>query len=135
MINDLDANLVVSFASLFADDTRVSSIISSNNDVQAFQNELSDIIYPWAPENKAQFNGDKFEHIHFGKKRFAPQIYNDPGGNPITEKTLLKDLGIWISNDLSWNSHIDRVISNSRKKIAWILRTFTKRDKLTMRTL
>ena len=135
MINDLDANLVRSFASLFADDTRVSSIISSDDDAQAFQDELSDIIYPWAPENKAQFNGDKFEHIHFGKEPDVPHIYNDPGGNPINAKPLLKDLGIWISNDLCWSHQIDRVISSSRQKIAWILRTFAKRDKLTMRTL
>ncbi|MEL7079430.1 MAG: reverse transcriptase family protein [Cyanobacteria bacterium J06582_2] len=134
-ISDFDHGLVKSSISLYADDSRASSIVSSEYDKNNFQTELNDIIYPWAPANKAVFNGDKFEHIHFGKKITPTPTYYDPQGNPIETKNLIKDLGILISNDLSWSPHIDKIISECRKQTAWILRTFTKRDILTMRSL
>ena len=135
MIMDLDSNLSNSFASMFADDTRVSASISCEADAQSFQKELSEVIYPWAPQNKAQFNGNKFEHIHFGKSPVPVRPYYDPSNNAIIEKSVIKDLGVWVTNDLTWNFQIDMVISDSRKQIAWILRTFTSRDPNTMRSL
>ena len=68
MISDLDCKLQRAFASLFADDSRVSSAIKSETDCLLFHHELSNTTYPWAPNNKAVFNGEKFEHIHFAKK-------------------------------------------------------------------
>ena len=135
MIYDLDKNLNKAFAALFADDSRVSTVVTSPTDAQAFQTELDNKLYPWAPQNKATFNGEKFEHMHFGRKIENQAPYLDPSGNPIAEKQIVKDLGVWISNDLSWNHHIDKIISDSKRQAAWILRTFTKRDKTTMRTL
>ena len=135
MISDLDSNLQKAFASLFADDSRVSAIVDSHKDAQSFQDELNDVIYPWAPLNKAVFNGDKFEHIHFGHNINDTPTYQDPQGHSITCKPQIKDLGVLISNNLTWSPQIDKVISDCRKQIAWILRTFSKRDMLTMRTL
>ena len=135
MISDLDQNLDHAFASLFADDSRVSAVTKSPKDHQLFQNELNDTIYAWAPQNKAVFNGDKFEHIHFGKKQNSHHPFLDPNGNPIEKKSHIKDLGVIIAKDLTWSTHIDKVVSDCRKQIAWILRTFSKRDALTLRTL
>ena len=61
--------------------------------------------------------------------------YLNPNKQPITTKPVIKDLGILISNTLQWNPQIDKVIADSRRQTAWILRTFTKRDIPTMRTL
>ena len=135
MISDIDNKLDKAFASLYADDSRVSSIIKSNIDPIHFQEELDKIIYPWAEKNKAKFNGDKFEHIHFGKNIAPTPSYTDPTGIIIKTKQIIKDLGVTISNDLNWSDHINKVVSNCRKQIAWIFRTFSKRDNLTMRTL
>ena len=135
MISDIDVNLQFSFLSLFADDSRISAISDSQECCEIFQDELNNNIYPWAQVNKAAFNGDKFEHIHFGKNSRAFAKYLDPNGNPITTKSEVKDLGITISDDLTWNSHIDKTIAKCRKLIAWILRIFSRRDIKTMRTL
>ena len=135
MISDIDSNLQSSFISLFADDSRVSAISDSQECCDLLQNELNNNIYPWAQLNKAAFNGDKFEHIHFGKKSREFAKYLDPNGKPITLKPQVRDLGITISDDLTWSSHIDKIISKCRKQIAWILRIFSKRDINTMRTL
>ena len=136
MISDLDKSLTKSFASLFADDSRISAKIDNPNDVLHFQKELDNIIYPWANNNKAVFNGDKFEHIHFGKKLTNNDCqYQDPKNQLISTKSVIKDLGILISTSLQWSPHINKVIADCRRQAAWILRTFTKRDIATMRTL
>ena len=135
MIADIDKNLVAAFASLFADDSRISAIIESLADSENFQGELKNIIYPWASSNKAKFNGDKFEHIHFGKNSATIPTYKDPEDRPIATKNCIKDLGVLISNDLCWDAHINKLISDCRRQMAWILRTFSKRDVSTMRSL
>ena len=136
MISDLDNSLTRSFASLFADDSRVSAQISNKNDIIEFQNELDDKLYPWAPSNKAVFNGDKFEHIHFGKIMAEyPNQYTDPDNKPIKTKTEIKDLGVLISSSLEWTPHIDNVIAQCQRQAAWLLCTFIKRDPVTMKTL
>ena len=136
MISDLDKSLTKSFASLFADDSRISAKINNPNDVINFQEELNHIIYPWATNNKAVFNGDKFEHIHFGRNMSTTDCqYQSPNKQPIPTKSVIKDLGILISNSLQWTPHINKVIADCRRQSAWILRTFTKRDVTTMRTL
>ena len=136
MISDLDKSLTNSFASLYADDSRISAQINDVNDILNFQKELDNSIYPWATTNKAVFNGDKFEHIHFGKKMSTRDCqYLNPNKLPITTKPVIKDLGILMSESLLWNPQIDKVIADSRRQTAWILRTFSKRDRTTMKTL
>ena len=136
MISDIDTDLNHAFMSLFADDSRVTRKITNEADRQILQNELNNVVYPWATRNNAVFNGDKFEHIHFHVgDDHQPWQYLDPDGNPITNRPEIKDLGITIANDLSWSHHIDKTVSKCRMMAAWILRTFTKRDITTMRTL
>lgn len=66
MIEDLDCNLLHSVASKYADDTRVTAKIASQEDAQRFQEELDEKIYAWGPANNMKLNGDKFEHLHVG---------------------------------------------------------------------
>ena len=136
MISDLDKSLTKSFASLFADDSKISAKISNHSDVLNFQKELDEIIYPWATTNKAVFNGDKFEHIHFGRNMPNNDCqYQDPNNQLITTKPAIKDLGVLISKSLQWTPQINKVIADCRRQTAWILRTFSRRDIETMRTL
>ncbi|MEL7196428.1 MAG: reverse transcriptase domain-containing protein [Bacteroidota bacterium] len=138
MISDIDENLNQAFMSLFADDSRVTRRISSDNenneDCILLQEELDNVIYPWASRNNAVFNGDKFEYVRFGSQE-EPWQYKDNIGNPISCQTNVKDLGVTITSDLSWSTHIENTVTKCRNMSAWILRTFTKRDITTMRTL
>ena len=112
MIDDLDCNLIHSVASKYADDTRVTAVVSDIEDAKNFQAELNDKIYPWGPDNNMSLNGDKFEHLHVGKNlRQLKVTYTDPIGNNIQEKESIKDLGITVTNDLTWTKHIKEVVS------------------------
>ena len=61
--------------------------------------------------------------------------YLNPNKQLITTKPVVKDLGILISNSLLWTTQINKVVADCRRQTAWILRTFSKRDIPTMRTL
>ena len=51
------------------------------------------------------------------------------------EKEYIKDLGIYISNDLTWTRQIDEVVSGARTMSGWALRTFSTREEDHMITL
>ncbi|CAL4123159.1 unnamed protein product [Meganyctiphanes norvegica] len=66
MIEDLDCDLLHSVASKYADDTRVTAKISSQEEAQCFQKELDEKIYAWGPANNMKLKWEKFEHLHVG---------------------------------------------------------------------
>ena len=136
MIDDLDCNLIHSLASKYADDTRVTASISKPEDAIQFQNELDNKVYPWAPANKMSLNGDKFEHLHVGNNlNQTKSSYKDPSGNIIEEKEHIKDLGVIISNDLTWSKQTEEVVAKARIMSAWALRTFSTRERDPMTTI
>ena len=48
-------------------------------------------------------NGDKFEHLQVGKNlKQENYSYKDPSGNTRTEKKYIKDLGVFLTDNLSW---------------------------------
>ena len=130
MIDDLDCELTHSVASKYADDTRVTAVISEPDDAANFQIELQNKIYPWGPANNMLLNGEKFEHLHVGKNlNRLKSSYLDPAGNTIEEKEHIKDLGVTIANDLTWSKQIKEVVSKARVMTGWVLRTFATRDR------
>ena len=115
----------------FADDTRITKRITCTNDVTNLQNDLSKI-YEWAIQNKMTFNENKFELLRCKTKNTNIQdstSYITATGETITEKSLVKDLGVLVSNDCSFKKHIEKVISSMRNISSWILRTFLSRNK------
>ena len=62
-------------------------------------------------------------------------LYTTPQGFPIVPGSTVKDLGILISEDLSWNPHINEIARRATNKAGWVLNTFSDRSILTMKTL
>ena len=81
-----------------------------------------------------KFNSKKFQAIRFAEM-LKSCYYNNDTGVEIHQATAVKDLGIYLTPDLSFNHHI-RIISKKGKKMAgWILRVFTTRSRTVMLTL
>ena len=136
MISDLGRELSYSTTSKYADDTKATARLANLVDAENFQIELNEKVYPWAPTNNMALNGDKFEHLQVGKNlNQFKYSYKDPSGNTITEKNYIKDLGVYISNTLSWSKQVEEVVSKARVMSGWALRTFSTRDKNTMITI
>merc|ERR1711909_145286 len=136
MISDLCKDLLVSVASKYADDTKNTAKIGNTNDSVHFQKELNEKVYPWAPENNMCLNGDKFEHHRIGNNlKMEKHSYTDPNGEIINEKEYIKDLGVYISSDLTWTRQINEVASKATSMSGWALRTFQTRKELPMITI
>ena len=65
--SDLDKELIYSTISKYADDTKNKAKVSNQKDTENFQQELHEVIYPWAPTNNMRLNGDKFDYHRIGK--------------------------------------------------------------------
>ena len=124
----------------FADDTRASRGIKSPSDPIQLQKDI-ETIYEWARKVNMEFNGDKFECIKFRSHQSLRDesgqefTYVNEEGKDIEEKDQLKDLGVQLSNDLSFSKHIDKIVSTCKKTTGWIMRTFRTRNEYTMKVL
>ena len=139
LIGDIDGEIVSSFLSSFADDTRIGHPIEEEEDAQKLQEDLEKV-YKWAKSNNMQFNDEKFELLRYKPKQQNPRLlhsttYKSSSGSVINEKEHITDLGIHLSSDTTFKYHIDRKISAMKSKVSWILRTFKTRANLPMLTL
>ena len=83
-------------------------------------------LYQWEEKNNMKFNGGKFELIRFGANKEIKEntVYFTPKyEDVIEEKESLRDLGIVISNDMTFSKHVEQVSSKVCQKAGWILRT------------
>ena len=139
LIGDIDAGIVSSFLSSFADDTRISHPITEEEDSQQLQADLEKV-YKWAKDNNMQFNSEKFELLKYRANNQNqglphPATYKSSSGTVIDEKDHISDLGIHLSSDATFKYHIDKKISAMKSKVSWILRTFKTRANIPMLTL
>ena len=82
-----------------------------------------------------KFNADKFECLRYwpGNRSVVPDLhYTAPDGTRIEEKETLRDLGVEISADLTFNIHIVNITTAASKLVGWALRTFGRRSKALM---
>ena len=81
-----------------------------------------------------EFNSKKFEAIRFALL-FSETMYLADSGKEIDQASVVKDLGIHMSQDLLFDHHI-RIVANKGKRLSgWILRTFRTRKPEIMLTL
>ena len=136
LMADIDVNIYHSLLKSFADDTRVMKGVSGVNDASKLQADLNNV-YEWADKNNMEFNSLKFEVLRYGKDE-ALKIFTNylsSSGTVIDQKDSVRDLGVIMSADASFNQHINRVVDTASDKISMILRTFKSRDPDLMITL
>ena len=125
LIGDIDRNIAHSFLTSFADDTRLLREVKGVQDASALQSDLEEV-YQWAIDNNASFNNKKFEALRHGSDETlkVSTNYTAPDGTIITEKTHLRDLGVTMSADGTFQQHIKNTCQSARNMCSWILRTF-----------
>ena len=136
MIRDIDEAIATSSVASFADDTRVSCGVSSNDDTQMLQADLNQI-YRWAQANNATFNSDKFQCLRYGRNQDLKDAtcYKSDGGTSIKSESSVRDLGVTMSDNGLFSEHIANVVQSATLKCGWVLRTFKTRNQLPLLTL
>ena len=136
LIGDIDSEILSSFVSSFADDTRLFRGITGVRDASSLQTDLEKV-YQWAEDNNMLYNNKKFEALRYGPDQVLKTTtsYTAPDGSIIPEKDHVRDLGVQMSADGSFQQHINTMCLSARNMCAWILRTFQSRSEELMMTL
>ena len=130
MIDFTDGAQHVNIAS-FADDAKNWN--KTTLPVNFFQAELCRQ-YKWAKRNNAEFNGPKFVKITMGDPDDTTPFITPSGGIIRSEKHV-KDLGVYMSADVTFDYHINSIVKGAQVMSAWVLRTFDSRAVGPMMTL
>ena len=120
----------------FADDTKIVRPISCAQDTKLLQEDLNSII-EWSSNNNMLLNKNKFEVISHKFKKNSVSMYDEysTGQSFISPSIFVKDLGVFIDNELNWDKHISSLSQSSKRLVGWMLNVFYARDKLTLLTL
>ena len=124
-INDLPGK-IKSNCQIFADDTKVYQPILSLVDAQELQDDLSNLI-EWSNIWLLGFNQQKCKVLHVGKTN--PGYDYTMNDNVLETVTEEKDLGILITNNVSFSKHIAVTAARSNGILGMIKRAFSYIDK------
>ena len=119
-VNDLP-DAIKSNVLFYADDLKVWNSIDSSN----LQRDVTSIC-DWSSVWNLPINPSKCLHMTFGKDR--SHTFSLPSSNnstsPIAQTDLTKDLGVWLSSNLSFSMHHATVAKQAFKVLHMIRRTF-----------
>jgi len=144
-IEDLQLCVENSKVSFFADDTRLSKHIASMSDVGQLQDDLDNVVR-WSKENNMQLHEDKFE-LTSHKATPNPSLFQLPfvayeavsysvsSGEKLVPVQTVRDLGVTITDDLSWSLHVSNSVKKARNTSAWVFSVFKTREPVPMLTL
>ena len=121
-INDLPSLVQSAKMLLFADDTKCySSSPTQFDNIRDVQGDLNNL-FQWSLSN-ITFNTAKSTFLSFGNVRSEAAINLCLNGQPIPQSHTHKDLGVIISDDLSWSSQYSYIVSKALKTLGLIKRT------------
>ena len=123
-INDLPGK-VSSTARLFADDSLVYREISNLDDSVELQRDL-DKLQAWESDWQMSFHPEKCQLLRVTNKRkhVVNASYNIHD-HPLESVKDAKYLGVHISSNLSWNTHIDRVTKKANSTLGFLRRNIS----------
>lgn len=130
-INDLDENLLSRIAK-FADDTKLGANAADEAAVRNLQHDLASIS-DWSNVWQMPFNTDKCHVLHVG--RANPKSNYVLCGEAITERSVEKDLGVLVTNDLKFSKQCLAAESKAQKILGYVRRQFRYRNKQSVLAL
>lgn len=121
---------------IYADDVKIYAEVKSISDTTRIQDELN-YFHDWTVHNKLMLNTSKCKVMSFCKSRTSgvevPYILYD---ETLSRVLIMRDLGVIFSCNLSFNKHIDFIISRANSMMRLIKRHSREfQDPYTLKTL
>ena len=116
---------------LYANDIVLYRPISSSHDIDVFQSDV-DKIADWVKDAGLRLNANKSKVIVFSHKKSRPTVIVkvDNTAVPVADSTCF--LGVTITSDLKWNTHISNTCAKARQQLGIIHRTFNQANSNTL---
>ena len=111
-VNDIPAAINYSSTYLFADNAKLLKVIKSTYDVSGLQEDLSSLD-DWSSEWLLNLNVLKCSHLTFSLAGRTQTGAYTTNGCEIAGASSYKDLGIRVSQNLSWSDHIQLLCSKA----------------------
>ncbi|KAL5268810.1 hypothetical protein ACHWQZ_G002598 [Mnemiopsis leidyi] len=143
-INDLEKVVSTSVVASFADDTRLLAPIREEGDTLLLQEDMNSVV-TWSVENNMVLHEGKFEFLCYrnGSSKWLEEIpftdqylkYNTPAGITLCPQSSVRDLGVILSSDYHWRTHINQIAAGARQLASWALGVFRDRSAAVMLTI
>jgi hypothetical protein len=119
-LNDV-SRVIDSHHLLFADDMKLFSIVTSEEDCISLQNSLIHV-KEWCSANGMEINAKKSCVLSFYRKK-NPIVFNYTlDGDVLPRSQSIKDLGVIFTCSLTPNSHIDHICARASKLLGLLFR-------------
>ena len=123
IVNVCNNNVVVT---LYADDVKVYSTVSSGDTVFNLQSTLANL-QKWASAWQLKINISKCQVLRIGGKCNMSSCFsiND---HILPSSSSVSDLGVIVDNKLSYSEHINSIVTKCNQRIGMFFRGFVSRD-------
>ena len=129
-INDLPQNLPSNVTiKLYADDVKIYVHHKNDNFCDTLQHTL-EAIEKWSAQWKIKLAPLKSMALYLGKSNLKRQYFLN--NMPIPETNCVKDLGIMIDSNLSFNAHIEKIFKSANLKSHQLLRVLKTKNLRTL---
>ena len=112
-INDLPGE-IINDSKLYADDTKILSIMNSDECVTNLQKDL-DRAFKWTQDWLLKFNPNKCVVMHYGQNNRRSPLYID--GHQLAESEIEKDVGVMFSTNLKVEESSDNSHKQSKSNV------------------
>ena len=139
-INDLPRCLRASTPAMYADDTNITVVGKTGEEIEKSLNSELENIHKWLLANKLTLNVNKTEYMIIGsRQKLQNTLMNSNiniviGENEVKQVLATKSLGVIIDKNLCWKEHIDSISTRVSKAIGMIRRAkpYVKADTLKL---
>lgn len=116
----------------FADDTKLYIAFKPEDRISICSQlqQTLDSVYSWCNRNLLPLNIKKCSVVHFGRRNPGHDYYVNQ--SLIDSTVCIKDLGIMLDSNLSFNQHVDYIVSKAQRLLGFVFRTFRSRNPDTL---
>ena len=121
-VNDLPEAIFDGSSPIYADNTKLYGTICSTTASECLQESLSNFNI-WSLENDIKFNASECKVLSVTRKKNPVSFNYHLGPTSLLRVPQEKGLGVIVTYNLKWNSHIQMVTSKANKMLVLLKRT------------
>lgn len=134
-INDVSLLLPTGNRIFYADDAKIYMIVESLDDCYRLQHLLN-LFEAWCTRNCLTLSIEKCQVISYGRKRSPIRFPYELSGTTLERVKCVRDLGVTLDEKLTFNCHLNDVISRANKQLGFVLKVSSGfKDPLTLKAL